>query len=212
MTPPAAGIGDARSIVAVSGSPSSRSKTAALVDEVLRRLGAHASGAAHIRLSDLDPVALLHGGLEDAALARAMAAVAQADGLVIATPIFKASFSGLLKIFLDLLPQFALAGKVVMPLATGGSPAHVLALDYALRPVLQSMGARQVVQAVFVNASHIEITNDGLSIALESEALLDEAILHFSHALRGAHSSPELLGHPRPPRVAPISKTSFVSN
>ncbi|WP_372430482.1 NAD(P)H-dependent oxidoreductase [Janibacter melonis] len=45
----------------------------------------------------------------------------------------------MLKTFLDLLPQDALRGKVVLPVATGGSPAHVLSVDYALRPVLASL-------------------------------------------------------------------------
>ena len=44
-----------------------------------------------------------------------------------ATPIYKASYSGVLKAFLDLLPQFAFGGKVVLPLLTGGTAAHVLA-------------------------------------------------------------------------------------
>jgi FMN reductase len=47
-----------------------------------------------------------------------------------------------LKVFLDLLPQFALAGKAILPIATGGSVAHLPALDYGLGPVLQSMGAQ----------------------------------------------------------------------
>jgi FMN reductase len=55
--------------------------------------------------------------------------------------VYKAAYTGLLKAFLDLLPQYALAGKTVLPLVTGGTSAHVLAVDYALRPVLASMGA-----------------------------------------------------------------------
>jgi FMN reductase len=55
--------------------------------------------------------------------------------------VYKAAYTGLLKSFLDLLPQYALAGKTVLPLVTGGTPAHVLTVDYALRPVLASMGA-----------------------------------------------------------------------
>src|SRR5918912_82296 len=47
----------------------------------------------------------------------------------------KAAYTGLLKAFLDLLPQYALGGKTVLPLVTGGTPAHVLTVDYALRPV-----------------------------------------------------------------------------
>ena len=65
-----------------------------------------------------------------------LAQVANAQLIVVATPVYKAAYSGLLKVFLDLLPQTALAGKTVLPLATGGSPHHMLALDCALRPVL----------------------------------------------------------------------------
>jgi FMN reductase len=69
---------------------------------------------------------------------------------VVATPVYKASFSGLLKTLLDLLPQRALAGKVVFPLATGGTLAHVLVLDYALRPVLTALGSPVIVQGHFL--------------------------------------------------------------
>ena len=55
--------------------------------------------------------------------------------------MYKAAYTGLLKAFLDLLPQYALARRTVLPLVTGGTPAHLLAVDYALRPVLASMGA-----------------------------------------------------------------------
>lgn len=189
-------------IVALSGSPSPQSRTAALADHVLRRVASEASDTAHLRLAELDPAALLQAQTRDDGLACAIGLVARAGGVIIATPIFKASFSGLLKVFLDALPQFALAGKVVMPLATGGSPAHVLALDYALRPVLQSMGARYIVQATFVAASQIDLDGDAVALAPDSAALVDEAILHFSHAMRSGAGSPALLGHPRPDRTA----------
>jgi FMN reductase len=65
-------------------------------------------------------------------------------------------YTGLLKAWLDVLPQLALTEKTVLPLATGGSLAHALALDYALRPVLQAMGARHVVQGYLVMDRYIE--------------------------------------------------------
>lgn len=196
------GLSSGASIIGVSGSPSPVSKTASLVDHVLQRLG-RSDPEQHLRLAQLDPASLLRGDPENPSFKRAVELMENAEGVVIATPIFKASFSGLLKSFLDVLPQFGLAGKIVLPLATGGSPAHVLALDYALRPVLQSMGARHIVQAVFVNASHLQIDEGSLKISPESAALLDEAVLHFGFALRGAVNSPELLGHPRPVRSVP---------
>lgn len=190
------------SIVGVSGSPSSYSKTGALVDHVLRRLQAQGS-VAHLRLTDIDPAALVRAQTENRSLARAIKLVKHAEALVIATPIYKASFSGLLKLFLDAQPQFAFAGKVILPIATGGSPAHVLALDYAIRPVLQSMGARHVVQSVFVRASDLEIDGDEINVAPDAAALLDEAMLHVGHAMRASVGSAPLLGHPRPSREAP---------
>ncbi|WP_424136411.1 NADPH-dependent FMN reductase [Roseomonas chloroacetimidivorans] len=190
-------------LVALSGSPAPQSRTASLADHVLAALEAEASGAVHIRLGELDPAALLRADITEPGIARAVAAVEQAEGVIIATPIYKAAYSGLTKVFLDLLPQFGLAGKAVLPLATGGSPAHVLALDYGLRPVLHSMGARYVVQGVFVSASQMSMVDDRLELAPESSAMLGEAILHFRHAIRGA-DRPALLGHPRPARETTI--------
>ena len=96
-------------------------------------------------------------------------------GAVFVTPIYKASFSGLTKLFVDLLLQFALRGKVAMPLATGGSLTHVLALDYGLRPVLQSLGARHIVQSFFVLQSESEAdVSKSVSIAPLFRQALDE--------------------------------------
>ncbi len=75
--------------------------------------------------------------------------MSRADLVVVATPIYKAAYSGLIKTFLDLLPSDALRGKTVLPLATGGSASHLLALDYALKPVLSALGARDILDGVF---------------------------------------------------------------
>ena len=72
-----------------------------------------------------------------------------ADLVVVATPIYKAAYSGVLKAFLDLLPQDGLQGKQVLVLGTGGSIAHLLALDYALKPVLSALGARHILDVVY---------------------------------------------------------------
>ncbi|WP_455828190.1 NAD(P)H-dependent oxidoreductase, partial [Klebsiella pneumoniae] len=69
--------------------------------------------------------------------------LAGADGLIVATPVYKASFSGALKALLDLLPERALEGKIVLPLDTGGTIAHMLAVDYARKPVLNALKAQE---------------------------------------------------------------------
>lgn len=188
-------------VVAVSGSPAELSSTSELVDYVIARLPANVSVASHIRLRDLDPRALLCADRGNPEVAAAQRDIDEADGVIIATPVFKAAYSGLLKAFLDVLPQFGLAGKAVLPLATGGSVAHVLALDYALRPVLQSMGARHIVQSHFVCASQITRDSGALELAPEAEGPLGEAVFHFGLAL-GCPVTAPLLGHPRPARAA----------
>jgi FMN reductase len=62
---------------------------------------------------------------------------------------------------LDLLPQTALKGKTVLPLATGGSPHHMLALDYALRPVLQSLGAKNILPGIYATDSQVVVNPEG---------------------------------------------------
>ncbi|MEU2561304.1 NAD(P)H-dependent oxidoreductase [Streptomyces longispororuber] len=100
-----------------------------------------------------------------------------------ATPIHQATYSGLLKTFLDLLPQHAFTGRPVLPLATGGSPARVMALDYALRPVLTALGAH-VTQGRFVLGRHIMTAPDGTTPLDHDDKLqLGWAIAQFARTL-----------------------------
>lgn len=146
-----------RPILIVNGSPSRASRTAALVEHVAAELRHSGLAVETLALRDLPAEPLLRGEADAAGIREAVAACVDAPGLVLATPIYKAAYSGLLKVYLDLLPQFALTNKTVLPLATGGSLAHVLAIDYALRPVLSSLGARHVVAGFFVLDKQLEV-------------------------------------------------------
>ena len=136
------------SIVALAGSPSANSRSTALLRHVLDRF-AESEPRHEIVLRDLPPAALVRAEVDDPAIRRAREQVAAARLVVVATPIYKASYSGLLKTFLDLLPPDALRGKTVLALATGGSAAHLLALDYALKPVLAALGARHLLDSIY---------------------------------------------------------------
>ncbi|MFC7396837.1 NADPH-dependent FMN reductase [Chelatococcus sp. GCM10030263] len=187
LEPEGAAIGDQaqsarhRRVLVISGSPTIPSKTALLADMVAARLCGEQTCVEHLRLLDLPAEDLVAMKVDRGPVAQAIAAVSRADGLVIATPTFKASFSGLTKLFLDLLPQFGLAGKAVLPLATGGSLAHVLALDYSLRPVLQCMGARCVVPSFYVTAD--AFTGDERGLSHKFEAGLADVLSAFREAL-----------------------------
>ena len=142
-------------IIGIQGSPSAGSRSGSLLAVAQSRLQAVAGNAHLIAVRELPPQALLHAQFDHPLIRQALAEVAQAQVVLIATPIYKAAYSGLLKTFLDLLPQDALRGKTVLPLATGGSIAHLLALDYALKPVLSALGARDILDPVYATDAQI---------------------------------------------------------
>jgi FMN reductase len=173
-------------VAVITGSPSSPSRTQKLAAYVGERLERDQLAVEHIDVRALPAADLLHGRADAEGLRAAFAAVERADGLVIATPVYKAAYTGVLKAFLDLLPQLGLTGKTVLPLATGGTLAHVLAVDYALRPVLQSLGAHHVVQGLFVLDKLLVLSSDTGALEIESEtrARLDTLVDSFARSLR----------------------------
>ncbi|QXZ08232.1 NADPH-dependent FMN reductase [Comamonas sp. Y33R10-2] len=150
------------SILLIAASPTKPSRSSALLSAVASRLQAQGlSTEPVLHLNQLDPAALLHAQFDHPEIRAVTDRVAQADAVVIATPVYKAAYSGLLKVFLDVLPQTALKGKLVLPLATGGSPHHMLALDYALRPVLQSLAARHILPGIYATDQGVPLLPEG---------------------------------------------------
>jgi FMN reductase len=179
------------SILLLAGSPSTRSRSAALLDAVHERLRGHAPEVERLQLRDLQPQAMLLADTAHRSIAAAVEQVARARAIVIATPVYKAAYSGVLKVFLDLLPQTALKDKVVLPLATGGSPHHMLALDYALRPVLQSLAARHILPGVYATDAQVTLTPEGAHhLTADLADRLDEAVTALAQEMRrGTHAS-----------------------
>src|ERR1700742_4784643 len=95
-------------VLAISGSPSSKSRTAMVAQHVLGLLRTENLETRFLSVRDLPAEALRRANTWDPQIAEALATVEQASGIVFATPIFKAAYSGLLKCMLDVLPQFAL--------------------------------------------------------------------------------------------------------
>lgn len=165
------------SVLLIAGSPSQTSRSAALLEAVGKRLARHPVEVAQLQIRDLNAQALVHADFADPSIVRAQQQVADAQVVVIATPVYKAAYSGVLKLFLDLLPQTGLKGKTVLPLATGGSPHHMLALDYALRPVLQALAAKQILPGIYATDSQVFVLPEGAStLAPELALRIDDAV------------------------------------
>ncbi|MEK1904670.1 MAG: NADPH-dependent FMN reductase [Pseudomonas sp.] len=172
-------------VVLLSGSPSARSRTEVLLEHVSQRLREHRVEVTLLRVRDFPAEDLLFARFESAAVQQLQAVVASADGLVVATPVYKASITGALKVLLDLLPERALAHKAILPLASGGSPAHLLAVDYALKPVLAALKAQEMLAGVFAVDKQIAYAEGDRPAQLDSELAerLDESVEQLLAAL-----------------------------
>ncbi len=93
--------------------------------------------------------AMVTGGIPTPAITAAKEAVAQADGVVAVTPVFAASYSGLFKMFFDLLDPDSLNGIPVVIAATAGTARHSLVLDFAMRPLFTYLRAQVMPTGVF---------------------------------------------------------------
>ncbi len=198
-------------ILGIQGSPSAVSRSGSLLALAQSRLQVVASSAGSIAVRELPAQALLHAQFDHPLIQLALPEVAQAQVLLVATPIYKAAYSGVLKSFLDLLPQDALRGKTVLPLATGGSIAHLLALDYALKPVLSALGARDILDPVFAtDAQIVRHETLGYSPSPEVVARVEAALQtlidraeEFERTETAARERDELLARLQPKAAAP---------
>jgi FMN reductase len=121
-----------------------------------RTLAAASLVASHIGGSEPDVVVDIVGlgpgllGWGDDAVASAIDAVRSADVVVVASPTYKASCTGLLKLFLDQIPADGLRGTVAVPLMLGAGPAHALAPEVFLKPILVELGATCPTRALYL--------------------------------------------------------------
>lgn len=146
-----------RSLVVVSaglGSPSSTrllaDRLAAAVDRLLRDAAIDPTvEVIELREHAHDLTNNLLTGFPSPSLQAAIDRVVEADGLIVVGPIFNASYSGLFKLFFDVLERDGLAGMPVLIAATGGTARHSLALEHAVRPLFAYLNAAVVPTAVY---------------------------------------------------------------
>jgi FMN reductase len=106
-----------------------------------------------------------------------LAAVEQADVLVVSTPVYRGSYTGLFKHFFDFIHEDALIDKPVLLAATGGSERHALVIDHQLRPLFSFFQARTLPLGVYAT------DQDFANYRLRNEALITRARLAVQRAL-----------------------------
>lgn len=146
-----------RSLVVVSAGLSQPSSTRLLADRLAAATEQelHRGGVAverrtiELREHARDLVGNLLTNVPTEPLQNAIDGVLAADALIVVSPIFNASYSGLFKLFFDVIEHDALAGTPVLLGATGGTARHSLALDHAMRPLFAYLDANVVPTAVY---------------------------------------------------------------
>ena len=164
--------------VIINGGNTRNSRVTGIHQHVERFLEQEDIGYHSIYVHELPADDLLTANFASAEILRANELVAEADIVVVLTPIYKASYTGILKTYLDLLPQKALVGKRIVPMAVGGSLGHLLAIEYALKPVLSVLGATEILNTVYIVDRQIErLEAGGYRIDEEAEQRLNAELL-----------------------------------
>jgi FMN reductase len=153
-------------LLAVVGNPKAGSRTLDVAREVARQIeGWLASQGVAVEADAID-LAEISAELfdwESASANAAMDRLKAADLLIVASPVYKATFTGLLKAFLDRVPMEGLGGCPAIPVMVAAAPGHGLAVDAYLRPLLVEIGASCPTRAVFILES--QLTESGERIA-----------------------------------------------
>jgi FMN reductase len=167
-------------VVIINGNPSLTSRLNGMIQYVEQRLLQAGIEIEHIQVAELPSEDLIKAKFDSEAILRANKKVEEADGIIIASPVYKAAYTGVLKTYLDLLPQKGLLGKIILPLFIGGTIAHLLSIDYALKPVLSALGGRYILGGVYAVDTWITRNEqEGYSLSEDLLHRLDEAVAEF---------------------------------
>jgi FMN reductase len=140
------------SVAVVVGNPKPRSRTYQAAHIVAERLAERPADLS-VDLADIGPALL---DWSDPGVAELVAAVQRSDLVVVASPTYKATYTGLLKLFLDRFPGGSLAGVTAVPVMLGGHWKHSLAADLLLKPVLVELGATCPTAGLFLLDSEFD--------------------------------------------------------
>ncbi len=154
--------------VVVVGNPKQMSRTRTAAEAVVAALSGQAPDRT-FDLADFGPGLL---DWSDPAVAGAVDEVKAADLVVVASPTYKASYTGLLKVFLDRFGAGSLTGVVAIPLMLGGDWRHALAPEVFLKPVLSELGATMPTRGLFLLDSDADA---GFAASATLTAWLDDA-------------------------------------
>ncbi|MFD1707875.1 NAD(P)H-dependent oxidoreductase [Siminovitchia sediminis] len=159
-----------KKIVSIVGNPKLQSKTSLVAKEISRQFK-EKNDLVDMGLLELAPIGacLFEWGNQEVQIY--VEKIIQSDVIIVASPTYKAAYTGLLKAFLDQIPQEGLKGKTVLPVMMGAAPHHKMAVDVFLTPLLLELGANCPLRGLYVMESDMENVPAIISAWLDHAAI-----------------------------------------
>jgi FMN reductase len=172
-------------VTIISGSPSETSRLQGVLGRTSHILKEQGLEVNWVNVRELPPEDLVYTKFDSPSMKEANRKVEQADAVIVATPIYKASYTGVLKAFLDLIPQKGLEGKTILPIAIGGTVAHLLAIDYALKPVLSALGARNQWNGIYALDTQVKRNESNeFELAEELSTRIEQTVQDYAQEVK----------------------------
>jgi len=146
-------------IVIVSGSPSRQSRSEQVLKFLSSQLEKEGFSVKFVAVKEINAEDLLFANFNSSQIKQVAEQLEHAGGVIVGTPVYKSSYSGVLKALFDILPQDILQDKPVLPLMTGGSPSHLLAIEYALKPLLAPLKGQNL-KGLYLLDSQLDKTKE----------------------------------------------------
>ncbi|WP_449538919.1 NADPH-dependent FMN reductase [Ferdinandcohnia sp. Marseille-Q9671] len=170
-------------IVILSGSPSESSRTDLVLQYVGNKLKREGFAVTHVSVRDIPYEDIFNLKFDSPSLKELTLLIQGADGVIIGSPVYKAAYTGVLKALIDLLPQDVLAGKTVLPIMTGGSPAHLLAIEFSLKPLLAALKGQSLQGVYFLDCQIDKKQIDNPIIDVNVLDRLKKELYYFSETV-----------------------------
>ncbi|WP_025731595.1 NADPH-dependent FMN reductase [Heyndrickxia ginsengihumi] len=173
-------------VLIISGSPTKTSRSSAISSFLEKKIQQTGNQVRIITVRELPPEDLVYANFNSPVIQQSISYIKRADAIITVSPVYKASYPGLLKSFFDLLPEKSFNNKTLLPIATGGTIAHLLTLEYSFRPLFSVLGAKNLINGVFIVDSDIAYNQGDLTFLNESskqrlEISLDEFLSHTAN-------------------------------
>jgi FMN reductase len=162
------------SIAVVVGNPKAGSRTLRVAEAVAESISSISHTPNDIRIIDLANMATELFDFESEKVNECLGAVASSELVVVASPTYKATYTGLLKSFLDRYGNEALNSTTCIPVMTGAAPIHALAPEVHLRPLLVELGASVPTRGIYVTEQQF----DGLADLIAKWLVTAKPLLH----------------------------------